>query len=100
MDGMSILIQSNQEFKAEIKGPLATIADKIVIISIQDKSGNSIDQLKMKVANLSTGPVRHDHLLKNLKSRLLFDCNIDQYLNVGLSLQDFQINWEDNMPCQ
>ena len=52
-----------------------------------------MDQLKMKLSDLATGPIKHDHLLNNLKSRLLFDCHIDQYLDVSVSLKDFKISW-------
>jgi len=47
----------------------------------------------MKLSDLATGPIKHDHLLKNIKSRLLFDCHIDQYLQLAVSLKDFKIHW-------
>ena len=69
-------------FSAEIQGPLSEIANKIVNIEISDKNKKIVDQLKMKLSHLSTGPIKHDHLLQNFKSRLLFDCHIDQYLDL------------------
>jgi hypothetical protein len=56
------------------------MAEKVVLISILDRHGGLLDQLKMKLYHLSTGPSKHDHLLQNLKSRLLFDFHIDQSL--------------------
>lgn len=94
MDCTSHLTQSQKKFNAEIQGPLSVIADKTVVFSIQDKNGNNIDQLRMKLSHLSTGPIKHDHLLKNLKSRLLFDCRIDQYLDVEVALKTFNITWD------
>ena len=66
-----------------------------MVISIQDKLGNIVDQLKMKLSHLSTGPIKHDHLLKNFKSRFLFDCHVDQYLDVNVSIKNLQINWSN-----
>ena len=63
-----------------------------MVISILDKFGNIVDQLKMKLSHLSTGPVKHDHLLKNFKSRFLFDCHIDQYLDVNVSIKNFNLS--------
>ena len=68
----------------------------MVGIFILDKKGQVLDELKMKLYHLSTGPVKHDHLLKNLKSRLLFDFRIDQYVEVGVTLKDLTINWKNN----
>jgi hypothetical protein len=62
-----------------------------MVISIQDKTGNVIDQLRMKLSYFSTGPIKHDHLLKNLKSRFLFDCHIDQYVSTEVLVKNFEM---------
>jgi hypothetical protein len=85
--------QCPQKLNADIEGPLSEIASKVVSISILDKTGAVVDQLRMKLSHLSTGPIKHDHLLKNLKSRLLFDCQIDQHLGLEVALRDFNIDW-------
>ena len=92
MDRTYLSTQTQKTFTAEIQGPLSTVANKIMVISIQDKLGNIVDQLKMKLSHLSTGPIKHDHLLKNLKSRFLFDCHIDQYVEVEASIKNFELN--------
>ena len=91
MDSKKLSIQSSKTFTTDIQGPLSMIANKIMVISIQDKLGNIIDQLKMKLSYLSTGPIKHDHLLKNLKSRFLFDCHVDQYLDMEVGVSDFSL---------
>ena len=91
MDSKPSSTQSSKSFTTEIQGPLSMIANKIMVISIQDKLGNAIDQLKMKLSYLSTGPIKHDHLLKNLKSRFLFDCRVDQYMDTEVSISDFSL---------
>ncbi len=41
------------------------------------------------------GPVKHDHLLKELKSRLLFDLHIDQYVHTDVLVEHCDIKWGD-----
>ena len=95
MDGTSSSSQTQKHYSAEIRAPLADIANKVVDIYILDKKGQVLDELKMKLYHLSTGPVKHDHLLKNLKSRLLFDFHIDQYVEVGVTIKDLNIHWKN-----
>lgn len=67
------LTKSKNEYSAVITSPLFEIANKVVWISVIDLNRKIIDRLEMKLHHLSTGPFRHDHLLPNLNSRLLFD---------------------------
>jgi hypothetical protein len=47
---------------------------------VVEKGGRSVEVLRLKVHQLFRGPVKHDHLIREFKARLIFDFHIDQYL--------------------
>lgn len=53
---------------------------KTVVITIEDALGSSLETLRIKLHHLCTGPFHHDHLLKELKSRMIFDFYMEQEL--------------------
>lgn len=60
-------------------------------IVIEARGGVKIDELKMKLLNVSTGPVKHSHLLKETKSRLHFDFHIDQQVQADILLDNIEV---------
>lgn len=81
-------IQSQRAYLAEFKTSIQSLSDKYVQFCLEEKGGRSTEILRIKVHQLFRGPVKHDHLLRELKARLLFDFHIDQYLTSHLLLEN------------
>ena len=55
-------------------------------MSLLGPNGNSCEVLKLEVGQLLKGPVKNDHLVQQLGTRLLFELQVDQLLRTRVSL--------------
>ena len=63
-----------------------------MIITLIGHKNETIDTLNLKLIHLCTGPIHHDHLLKELKGRLMFDLHLYQNINIVAKCKTFNIS--------
>ena len=64
-------------------------------IIIYDGKNNQVEKIEFKLLQLCTGPSRQDHLLKKMKARLSFDIRITQRMSVNLTVNRFELNFNE-----
>ena len=61
-------------------------------ISIIDKKGSKIEKVSLKLHSVCEGPRHHDHLLKEMKARIIYNLEVTQLINVGFGCSNFKIS--------
>lgn len=62
------------------------------MVSIEDSHGNIVESVSLKLHAVCEGPRRHDHLLKEMKARIIYNLDISQVVASEFCCQNFGVS--------